>query len=191
MSLKIARAGSRALLLIVSALPLGAAADEGDLAARRADAVKALIDDLEEVAHFANREKLYASRNQIYESILVLDSEHREARTRLGHKRDASGWIVPEESGASVKDFPGGSQEGLRKRLGEAAASGAPLEPAIRAYIDGERRHRHTGAIERARRLPVRLMIPMTLLVLPGFVVMVYGPAVVALVADLIGPLAP
>lgn len=79
----------------------------------------------------------------------------------------------------------------LLSRLGEAAASGAPLEPAIRAYIDGERRHRHTGAIERARRLPVRLMIPMTLLVLPGFVVMVYGPAVVALVADLIGPLAP
>lgn len=77
----------------------------------------------------------------------------------------------------------------LLRRLADAAASGAPPEPAIRAYIDMERRRRHTLAVERARRLPVRLMIPMTLLLLPGFVLMVYGPAFIDLITSLAGPL--
>lgn len=75
--------------------------------------------------------------------------------------------------------------------LADATVSGAPPEPAIRAFIQTERRRRHTEAIERGRRLPVRLMVPMTLLVLPGFVLMVYGPALLAMVRDLIGPLTP
>lgn len=79
----------------------------------------------------------------------------------------------------------------LLRRLSDAAISGAPPEPAIRSFIDGERRRRHTATIERARRLPVRLMIPMTLLVLPGFVLMVYGPAFVGMIGDLVGPLTP
>lgn len=77
----------------------------------------------------------------------------------------------------------------LLRRLGDAAASGSPPEPAIRSYIETERRRRHTEAVARARRLPVRLMIPMTLLVLPGFVVMVYGPVFVDMVTSLLGPL--
>lgn len=79
----------------------------------------------------------------------------------------------------------------LLRRLSDAAISGAPPESAIRSFIDGERRRRHNTAIERARRLPVRLMIPMTLLVLPGFVLMVYGPAFIGMIGDLVGPLAP
>lgn len=77
----------------------------------------------------------------------------------------------------------------LLHRLADAAASGSPPEPALRAYIDVERRRRQTEAVERARRLPVRLMVPMTLLVLPGFVLMVYGPAFIDLVTTLLGPL--
>jgi hypothetical protein len=79
----------------------------------------------------------------------------------------------------------------LLRGLADAAISGAPPEPAIRSFLDSERRRRHTSAIERARRLPVRLMIPMTLLVLPGFVLMVYGPAFIGMIRDLAGPLAP
>lgn len=78
----------------------------------------------------------------------------------------------------------------LLHRLADAAISGAPPEPAIRSFLDSERRRRHTLAIEKSRRLPVRLMVPMTLLVLPGFVLMVYGPAFISLIGDLIGPLA-
>ncbi|HJR93781.1 MAG TPA: type II secretion system F family protein [Acidimicrobiia bacterium] len=79
----------------------------------------------------------------------------------------------------------------LLHRLANAAVSGAAPEQAIRAFIDAERRRRHTEAVERARRLPVRLMIPLTLLVLPGFVLMVYGPAFISLTHDLLGPLVP
>lgn len=77
----------------------------------------------------------------------------------------------------------------LLRRLADAVVSGSPPEPAIRAYIERERRRRHLAAVERARRLPVRLMIPMTLLVLPGFVLMVYGPAFIDLVTSLVGSL--
>lgn len=78
----------------------------------------------------------------------------------------------------------------LLRRLADAAVSGAPSQPAIRAYIETERRRRHVAAVEKARRLPIRMMVPMALLVLPGFVLMVYGPALLGLVADLVGPLA-
>lgn len=84
-----------------------------------------------------------------------------------------------------------GALSPLLRRLAHAALSGAPLEPAIRSFIDSERRRRFLRATERARRLPVRLMVPMTLLVLPGFVLMVYGPALVGLVSDMLGPLGP
>lgn len=77
----------------------------------------------------------------------------------------------------------------LLRRLAHASASGSPPEPALRAYIEMERRRRQTEAVERARRLPVRLMVPMTLLVLPGFVVLVYGPAFIDLVTSLLGSL--
>ncbi|HEX2152671.1 MAG TPA: type II secretion system F family protein [Acidimicrobiia bacterium] len=77
----------------------------------------------------------------------------------------------------------------LLRRLADAVVSGSPPEPAIRSYIEAERRRRHVEAVSRARRLPVRLMVPMTLLVLPGFVLMVYGPAFIDLVTALLGSL--
>src|SRR5690606_9714362 len=77
----------------------------------------------------------------------------------------------------------------LRRRLADAAVSGSPPEPALRGFIEAERRRRHTEAVARARRLPVRLMVPMTLLVLPGFVLMVYGPMLIDIVTSLLGPL--
>lgn len=79
----------------------------------------------------------------------------------------------------------------LLRQLADAAMSGAPPDPAIRGFIETERRRIHTRTVERARRLPVRLMVPMTLLVLPGFVLTVYGPAFVAMVVELVGPLGP
>jgi tight adherence protein C len=82
-----------------------------------------------------------------------------------------------------------GSPGALLRRLSEAVSSGAAPGPAIRGFIDSERVRRQAERMDRARRLPVRLMIPMTLLVLPGFVLMVYGPAFIGMVVDLVGPL--
>lgn len=77
----------------------------------------------------------------------------------------------------------------LLRRLADAAASGAAPEPALRAYIETERRRRLTEVVERARAMPVKLMVPMALLVLPGFVLMVYGPTFLDLIDSLLGPL--
>ncbi|HEX7098685.1 MAG TPA: type II secretion system F family protein [Acidimicrobiia bacterium] len=77
----------------------------------------------------------------------------------------------------------------LLRKLADAAVSGSPPEPTIRGFIDAERRRRHAEAVARARRLPIRLMLPMTLLVLPGFVLMVYGPVLIEFVTSLLGPL--
>lgn len=94
--------------------------------------------------------------------------------------------------GSSAALIEGGAGAGpLLRQLAHATVSGAPLEPAIRSFLERARRRRHFVAIEAARRLPVRLMIPMTLLVLPGFVLMIYGPAVLDLLDGVLGPLGP
>lgn len=84
---------------------------------------------------------------------------------------------------------------GVGGRLGElgrvtaaASASGAPIGPALAAHADRLRHARHEARIARARRLPVRLLIPLALLILPGFVVLAVGPALLQALARL-GPL--
>ena len=80
-------------------------------------------------------------------------------------------------------------------RLGElgrvtaaASASGAPIVPAMAAHAERLRHSRHEAHIARARRLPVRLLLPLALLILPGFVVLAVGPALLQALARL-GPL--
>lgn len=82
-----------------------------------------------------------------------------------------------------------------RGRLGElgrvtaaAALSGAPLAAAVGAYASARRHREHSAAVERARRLPVRMLLPLALLILPGFVVLAVGPAVLQSLARL-GPI--
>jgi hypothetical protein len=43
--------------------------------------------------------------------------------------------------------------------------------------------------VARSRSLPVRLMIPMTLLVLPGLILLLYAPSMLKLFEQLSGPL--
>jgi hypothetical protein len=48
----------------------------------------------------------------------------------------------------------------------------------FRSGFAAERRHAEQACnLERARRLPVRLLLPLALLILPGFMVLVVGPA--------------
>jgi hypothetical protein len=41
--------------------------------------------------------------------------------------------------------------------------------------------------VARARTLPVRLMIPLTLLMLPGLILLLYAPSLLAMFEDLTG----
>ncbi|HEX5630774.1 MAG TPA: type II secretion system F family protein [Acidimicrobiia bacterium] len=90
------------------------------------------------------------------------------------------------------RDGTGGALTTAAGRLAElgrvcaaAAVSGAPLGPAVAAYADRLRHVRHEERIARARRLPVRLLLPLALLILPGFVVLAVGPALLQALARL------
>ena len=85
----------------------------------------------------------------------------------------------------AVADGATGRLLGLAAR---ASTTGAPLAPAVAAYSAEERHAAHARAAEAARKLPVRLLVPLALLVLPGFMVLVLGPVIVDSLAR-IGPL--
>jgi tight adherence protein C len=69
--------------------------------------------------------------------------------------------------------------------IGSAVAAGAPVLPALDAHVRQEHHRRHIERIEAARRLPIRLLVPLALLVLPGFVLIAVGPAVIDSLARL------
>ena len=70
-----------------------------------------------------------------------------------------------------------------------AQASGAPMQDAVTAYLTDRRAARRSLALEQVRRLPVTLMVPLGLLILPGFVVLFVGPIVLNSLIDLSGSL--
>lgn len=58
-----------------------------------------------------------------------------------------------------------------------ALVTGAPLLTSIDGYATSLRRNERAAAVERARRLPVKLLFPLALLILPGFLLLTVGPA--------------
>jgi len=70
-------------------------------------------------------------------------------------------------------------------RIALAQASGAPMHEAVSAYLTDGRAARRGKALEQVRRLPVALMVPLGLLILPGFVVLFVGPIVLNSLVDL------
>lgn len=73
-----------------------------------------------------------------------------------------------------------GPAETLFRLAGRAAATGAPLLPAVNGYAAEQRSEERTRSLAAARRLPVRLLFPLTLLILPGFLILTVGPTVLA-----------
>ncbi len=78
---------------------------------------------------------------------------------------------------------------GLGERLfritADAVQTGAPLAPAVEALADELRHEDHARRMAAARRLPVRMLLPLALLILPGFVLVVIGPALLGSLARL------
>ena len=58
-----------------------------------------------------------------------------------------------------------------------ATVTGAPVAAAVRAYVAEQRDAERARALAAARRLPVQLLFPLALLILPGFMVLTVGPA--------------
>lgn len=105
----------------------------------------------------------------------------------------ASGWVARELGdevrtlladadrrgvAAALADADGHAAR-LYRLLARAVVSGAPAADAVESYA-AERRHaEHAARLADARKLPVRLLLPLALLILPGFVVLAVGPAVI------------
>ncbi len=89
----------------------------------------------------------------------------------------------------------GGSQAGLADpparlaplaRVVETATlSGSPTAAAIEEHAESLRHEQHMAQMAKVRRLPVRLLLPLALLILPGFVILTVGPAVLESLARL------
>lgn len=58
-----------------------------------------------------------------------------------------------------------------------ALATGAPLAPAVAGYAMALRNEERSRQLTSARRLPVKLLFPLALLILPGFLLLTVGPA--------------
>lgn len=64
-------------------------------------------------------------------------------------------------------------------------ASGSPLGPELRRTASLIRSERAASERERLARLPVKLLFPLAFAILPGFILMTVGPAVISGIARL------
>ena len=76
------------------------------------------------------------------------------------------------ESATASSDDPG-----LFLVARRALATGAPLAPAVSGYASALRDEERSRQLAAARRLPVKLLFPLALLILPGFLLLTVGPA--------------
>jgi len=75
----------------------------------------------------------------------------------------------------------------LITQLARAQASGASIGGVLRSMLERDLAAERATRIARARSLPVRLMIPVTLLMLPGLVLLLYAPSLFSLFSELTG----
>ena len=78
----------------------------------------------------------------------------------------------------------------LFRQVGAAQLSGAPLGLALAALATEHRAAARATAVERARRLPVKMVLPISLLMLPGLLILMVGPLILPSVVRLLSPIA-
>lgn len=86
-----------------------------------------------------------------------------------------------------------GEVDGAARRLylllARAQLTGAPSGQAVAAFVHEQRDAERARRLEAARRLPVRLMVPLALCILPGFVLLTVAPSVLGSLRRLAEPL--
>lgn len=82
-----------------------------------------------------------------------------------------------------------GPSKRLFHRLARAQVTGSAATGTIATFIAERRAVKRGETMQRLRRLPVTLTVPLALLILPGFVLLTLGPTVAAIVEQLLGGL--
>ena len=72
----------------------------------------------------------------------------------------------------------GGDGTRLYQTVSRATATGGPMLQSVRALADELWAEQATAAVEKARKLPVAMLLPLTLLILPGYLLLTIAPAV-------------
>lgn len=108
---------------------------------------------------------------------LLPAAEAREVRKVIQRARSVG--IAPALVEAS------GPLAGLAGRLAQAHLSGAPATASIEAFVTSMHDAARYRSLEEARTVGVKLTLPLTLLLLPGFILLTIAPFVL----DQLGPL--
>jgi hypothetical protein len=148
---------------------------------------------------FSNR--LRRRRHVLRPLLIVLLVELRSGRSVLGALQTASEVFPGHDElvlAARVATISGltqavmvvtGEMRGILAQLARAQRSGAALGDTVRSMIEADIAAEKARRVARSRSLPVRLMIPITLLLLPGLVLLLYAPSMLRLFEELSGPL--
>ena len=88
----------------------------------------------------------------------------------------------------SAMDAVSGEFRSLLLHLRRAQLSGSSAADVVRRMLESDLAREKALRLAKTRSLPVRLMIPTTLFVLPGVILLAYGPGLVTLLTDLVGP---
>ncbi len=76
----------------------------------------------------------------------------------------------------------------LLSQLARAQSSGSSAADSVRKMLESDVARERSERLARTRALPVRLMVPVTLLILPGVVILTYGPTLIKLLNDVVVP---
>jgi len=98
-----------------------------ELSSLRAELVAAF----EELAGFCQREKLFLQRDRLFESILVIDEDHAEARKTLGYRRSDGAWTRGDYHRPKDRGGDEALAELARKRKEHASAFAERLAPLL------------------------------------------------------------
>lgn len=133
--------------------------------------------------------------------LLVLIVELRAGRSTLAALQ-AAARVFPDDMQlvlasriASVKGLTAAVEECqgpvrvMLAQLARAQRSGSAVADTVRSLLDSDIASERARRLEKARSLPIRLMVPIALLVLPGLVLLVYAPSLLRTFADLSEPI--
>ncbi len=81
--------------------------------------------------------------------------------------------------GAAAAASAKGAAIDLYRAIGRASQSGAPMSGQVRRIADQMHAELVASQLQALRRLPVLMLFPLTLLILPGFMLLTVAPALV------------